>query len=206
MLIFFPHPYPDEILYSIFARYHKCSHNICAAHTSQDLFGKTAYAMPVLPGNLRVLCGRLSPDSLITADRLICNNTLFPLHKPFLTEHRIKILLDLMNKSGSGAEIMKVAASLTNSIKPSRFLKYCPECLRMDEERYGEPYWHRTHQVFGVHICHIHNAWLKESAISVLEQRDRRAYYCLDNDQLGIETPLSKNVRTSIITWQWPRM
>lgn len=40
MLTFFPTPYPDEILYSTFARYHMRSANSSIKDTLDDLFGK----------------------------------------------------------------------------------------------------------------------------------------------------------------------
>lgn len=35
-------------------------------------------------------------------------------------------------------------------------IKACPECISTDTEKFGEPYWHRCHQVDAVHICHSH--------------------------------------------------
>lgn len=39
MIGFFPIPYPDEILYSVFARYHARSKNRSLAATVHNLFG-----------------------------------------------------------------------------------------------------------------------------------------------------------------------
>ncbi len=190
MLVFFPYPYEDELLYSVFARYHERSHNSRFDYTSMDLFGRTTHAMPGLPSGLRALCGRLPKESLFKADRVICDNTLFPLYRPFLPENRMKVLLDLMKKLSGGAMLIKVAGILQSNIKPPRFLRYCPQCVKSDEEKNGEAYWHRSHQIVGVRICHIHDVWLRESSVAVLEQRDRRAYYVLESNELHLEETL----------------
>ncbi len=38
MMTFFPTPYTDEILYSVFARYHEKSPNFNGSETARDLF------------------------------------------------------------------------------------------------------------------------------------------------------------------------
>lgn len=47
----------------------------------------------------------------------------------------------------------------------SQQLKYCPTCLIEDEVKYGEPYWHRVHQLRGVFYCPEHRDKLVYSAI-----------------------------------------
>jgi len=39
-------------------------------------------------------------------------------------------------------------------------IKLCPDCVKADTLRYGEPYWHRSHNVDGVHYCWIHGVEL----------------------------------------------
>ncbi len=39
--------------------------------------------------------------------------------------------------------------------------RFCPECLKMDFETCGEPYWHRTHQILNVVVCHLHGVPLR---------------------------------------------
>ena len=35
-------------------------------------------------------------------------------------------------------------------------LKYCPTCYLLDTEKYGEPFWHRVHQIPLLPICPMH--------------------------------------------------
>lgn len=57
------------------------------------------------------------------------------------------------NGSGIHASIGIMASS--TGIKSTLF--FCPKCYEMDISKYGEPYWHRTHQLSGVFICPAHN-------------------------------------------------
>lgn len=181
MLLFFPSPYPDELLYSVFARYHAWSFNTSAEHTCFDLFGTITYATVELPANLSALCRRLSENSVVTPDLLIREHTLFPLYKPFLPDEKQQKIKNLMMKSKTGSEIARISGLVQWNLRPNRFLKYCPVCFKHDEEICGEPYWHRSHQPSGAYVCHVHNVWLRNSIIAVLEQRDRRAYHCLSD-------------------------
>lgn len=60
MLPFFPEAYPDELAFSIFARYHYLSGNISLKDTMIDLFdNKSACAIIDLPNRLDKLCNLL---------------------------------------------------------------------------------------------------------------------------------------------------
>lgn len=50
-------------------------------------------------------------------------------------------------------------------------IKICPECLREDTIKYGEPYIHCNHQISGVHICPIHHCRL-------MRYRGKRGHAC----------------------------
>jgi hypothetical protein len=45
------------------------------------------------------------------------------------------------------------------------FLRVCRQCIRDDLKRHGESYWHRSHQLPGVHICLKHNGELMETNV-----------------------------------------
>lgn len=168
MLVFFPTPYPDELLYSICARYHQRSGHTSTGHTMLDLFGnRLAAAMVDLPTHINSIVERLPPKTLHTAKELINTHTLLPLYRPFLPIHRAKQLeLLMMGKSRAGNIHMTIGqtASCIASIK---FLRYCPSCLVDDEQKHGEPYWHRSHQVSWVRVCHLHSVSLLDSEVAV---------------------------------------
>ena len=52
----------------------------------------------------------------------------------------------------------------TRDIKP-RSLRYCPICVREDTQTYGEPYWHREHQIGLMPLCPRHRCRLRDKPI-----------------------------------------
>ena len=84
MLGFFPTPYPDELLYSLIARYHLRSGSISPKITLSELFGSTSTIATIdLPANLNNLTKRLQHLTPNHARDLIAKHTLYPLYQPF---------------------------------------------------------------------------------------------------------------------------
>lgn len=195
MLPFFPEPHPDELLYSVFARYHFLSRNISYKDTVLDLFGrKSACAVMDLPNHLADLYKRLPPGSRNTPEKLIRNHTLFPLYRPFLPQDRAERIQQMMLDSNRGGQIHTTIGVMASSIRAPRLLKYCTDCFLDDESRFGEPYWHRTHQVFGVFLCPIHKTGLLESNVAVSAQQNKHVFEALinyDKRQAVFEIPPS---------------
>ncbi len=105
MLSFFPKPYPDEILYSVLARYHIRSGNMGPKLTVQELFNSNnAIATADLPCNLEALATNLSLISQITGEELIQNHTLYRFYAAFLPQERSQQILEAM-RSGDGGGI-----------------------------------------------------------------------------------------------------
>lgn len=182
MLPFFPTPYPDELLYSVLARYHIWSRNMSYKDTVMDLFGcKTACAVMDLPNHLDALYERLPAGSLTTVERMINWHSLFPVYRPFLPKERAVKIIQAM-KSSKGGQIHTTIGIMASSITSPRFLRYCHECMQADENQYGEPYWHRIHQVFGVHICPHHQTWLTESDVAVTAKQNKHVFQPLSNN------------------------
>ncbi len=177
MLPFFPEPYSDELAYSIFARYHYLSCNTNFKETMKDLFGSTtACAVVDLPNRLQRLCDQLPKNSSITAESIIQKNTLFPLFQPFLPQHRTLKIIQMMKDSNKGSRIHNTCGVMASTIPAPKHLRVCPQCLTEDEESFGETYWHRIHQVFGVFICPHHQVWLKESNISISSPMNKHVF------------------------------
>jgi hypothetical protein len=166
MLTFFPTPYPDELLYSILARYHIRSGNFGPKATLRDLFGSTrVVATYDLPSHLDALVPRLPPYSRHTAESLISEHTLYPFYAPFLPPARAQLVLNSM-KAHSWGDIHARIGIMASLVKPTGYLRFCPECLQTDEKMYGEPYWHRLHQVPGVLVCPQHFTSIYDSQVS----------------------------------------
>lgn len=169
MLSFFPILYPDELLYSALARYHIRSGNKSFRQTDLDLFGYSSQQLcrVTLTNNLNYLDKNLSFFSKLTFSELLQNHTLYPFYATFLMPQEAWQLKDCMGKklSGSIFEVAKVATNSTGDT--NKFLKFCPVCLEKDTQEYGEPYWHRIHQIPGILVCPNHGVILHDSYVAV---------------------------------------
>lgn len=162
-----PVPYPDELLYSIIARYHLRSGNTSPKATIEDLFSsRTATAIVDMPCNIDVLCENISKINKIEPENLILYHTLFPYYTAFLRQDRVEFAMAAM-RSDFGGNIHSSMGIMASTISVPEFLRFCPECNRVDASIYGEYYWHRIHQMPGVFVCPEHFELLHNSTIAV---------------------------------------
>jgi hypothetical protein len=181
MLGFFPTPYPDELLYSLIARYHIRSGNISPKITLQELFGSTTtIATPDLPSNLNYLTKQLQNLFPNSVTDLIDRYTLYPFYRPFLPPQRDQLIQKSM-KADIGQNIHTRAGIMASAIATPRYFRFCPQCNVEDLDRYGEIYWHRLHQITGVFICPEHSTLLQDSTIS-FQGFNRHEYYAASSD------------------------
>lgn len=170
MIGFFPDPYPDELLYSICARYSSRVQYGQVKSVASELFGtKCNTAIIELPCYLDHLISVLPLGHKYTVDQLIDNHTLLRFYSPFLTEFRVKRLVDSM----SGLNNFPIYSCLSlyrTAIESPKWLRFCPKCAEEDLENFGELYWHRLHQIPGVFVCSKHQLFLE---ISHAQVRDR---------------------------------
>lgn len=182
MLPFFPHPYPNELLYSTIARYHFRSKNLTYRDTAQELLGSpTASAIALLTSNTVFLHSQLHPNTLLTPDKLISEHTLFPLYKPFLEKDRADLAMRYM-KSSSVGDGKQLTGLLRYSLNAGRSFKYCPQCFATDKTTHGEAYWHRDHQHFGVLTCYKHNSLLVDTGLPLAPTPQQRMLHRLDQE------------------------
>jgi hypothetical protein len=177
MLSFFPTPYPDELLYSVLARYHIRSGNTGPKLTLWDLFGSNDGISAVdLPYNLAALAKNLSLISQMSCEELLQNHTLYPFYAAFLPQGRAREVAEAM-KSDYGGGIHGKVGIRPSAIKSLRFFRFCPSCRENDQRTYGELYWHRIHQVPGVLVCPHHGDELQDSLVPMrgLNRQEYRA-------------------------------
>lgn len=167
MMHFFPTPYPDEILYSILARYSIR----CGIASNQLIIGSifskpTAGAIMELPFNLYALEANLPVNCSNTAEKLIEKHTLYPFFTAFLPKERAISIKKLMLED-SGTMIYGKAGIMGMKVPLNLYLRFCPQCFKEDIETYGEAYWHRLHQVPCVIVCPTHRILLHNSTVLV---------------------------------------
>jgi len=179
MLGFFPIPYPDELLYSILARFYVWSANTSPKVALKEFFGRTSVVATFdLPSHLESLVQNLPVGSTHTASSFIQQNTLYPLYSPFLPLNRSKAVFDSMICHFSG-DIHSRTGIMASTVPQIKFFRFCQICSQEDLMKYGELYWHRVHQIAGVLVCPVHQVWLQNSSVKV-KGENRHEFYAAD--------------------------
>ncbi|TDY07309.1 UNVERIFIED_CONTAM: TniQ protein [Lysinibacillus xylanilyticus] len=166
MLAYFPKLYEDELLYSWFARYHVHSANISPKQTMKDLFGTvTVTAIPDLPTHLNSVYERIKHFDIPSLDELIEEHTLFRYYTAFQPKHIMESILEAMKNGNHSSRIYLMAGIASSSVKEWDYFRFCPSCMEEDTKYKGEPYWHLSHQIPGVHLCLKHGDYLCNSTV-----------------------------------------
>ena len=163
MLSFFPTPYPDELWYSVIARYHTHSGALSWQATMAALFGnaRDTDVGSFFPNNsIHQILEQLPPDFL-SAQEVALQHTLLPFLMRFQPADRKTAILEAFL---SGEDMRPRYLRATRDIKP-RSMRYCPICVREDTQTYGEPYWHREHQIGLMPLCPRHRCRLRDKPI-----------------------------------------
>lgn len=171
MLGFFPTPHPDELLYSICARFSDRVAYPNAKSILQELFGaSTASAIIDLPNRLGHLAMVL-PAGALTTVHLIGHHTLLSFFSAFLPPARVSLIRKDMQFSSGPAAHMR-SGVMGSGIPGLAHLRFCPTCKQDDEKRLGEPYWHKLHQLHGVEVCPSHQVFLENSKVALRAGRN----------------------------------
>lgn len=190
MIAHFPTLHPDELLYSLCARYGDRVGYRNKGAVSLELFGvKASTATIDLPSRLGYLVENLPAGHLLHVDRLIDERTLLPFYSPFLKKSNVDRLREEMKGAGGGV-VHKVASITPGIIRSPDFLRFCPLCVVADREDFRECYWHRLHQVPGTLVCHKHRTFLEESKVQARNRTNSYAYVSAEQANLNAETRL----------------
>lgn len=154
-----------------------------------DLFAMPgAVASYDFPSHLQRFYSRLSEGSLLTPHRIIMQNTLFPFYKPFLSLQQASRCETMMKGDEGGDRICLTMGVMASSIRMAKNLKYCPTCIDVDRKKYKGAYWHRSHQLPGVEVCHKHFDTLIESEADVFLRQNNQIFEPLE--KCVVENPL----------------
>lgn len=138
--------------------------------TNLALWGNTYGKKLFLPDGIERIAAQIPQDTGLTAERFINENTIFPLLKPFITQNKCDALSNAMRFGDQN--IYNFIGFVRVFTMQHRFLRYCGQCIERDTALYGEPYWHRIHQLPGIYVCPIHNTATIESAVTPSDLRD----------------------------------
>lgn len=164
MIACFPTPYPDELLYSLFARYFVKSGYMGYASAAEDLFAKKTVHPDI--EFINMLSGEVlyHLQKIMTLEDLIMKHTMFPYYGRFLRKERRRQALAMLIEMD---ERYHNLIYTTKSKPVVRCLRYCSICAAEDRKKYGEAYWHRSHQLVGVNICAVHGCRLFNSMVQI---------------------------------------
>lgn len=163
MLSFFPSPYPDELWYSVLARYHTHSGALSWQATMAALFGdaRDTDVGSFFPNNsIHKILAQL-PPGFFPAQEIALQHTLLPFLMRFQPADRKAAILEAFL---NGEDMRPRYLRATRDIKP-RSMRYCPVCVREDTQTYGEPYWHREHQIGLMPLCPRHRCRLLDKPL-----------------------------------------
>ncbi|OQS31315.1 hypothetical protein B0T40_22655 [Chromobacterium haemolyticum] len=109
MLAYFPQIYPDELLYSVLARYHRHTGSTSPKQTLDDLFGdRHVIARPDLPGHLELLVQRIPASRDLSRVRVIMELTLYPYFLAFADGVRRGYARQAMEARGTSGLYLKL--------------------------------------------------------------------------------------------------
>lgn len=158
---FFPSLYPDELVYSLWARYHIKSGNIHYSETSQELFGKVIINPELEFIDILTPTTRAYLTKNISMEEVVLDHTMFKQYARFQSHEKRQELYELLyHTKGYYASAITI-----NHKEENGTLKYCPLCAKEDRTKYGETYWHRSHQLRGLAICPTHFCKLHTSNV-----------------------------------------
>ena len=170
MLTHFPTPYPGEWWYSVLCRYFVRTGYRNFATASRELYGaRKAIHGRLFPGSSCYQVVSKLPEGILDIKRILLEHTLMPYYLRFYPAmKKEQVFQSLLQGKPGGLTSIDLLG-----VEGEEGLKYCPLCYQEDIKRYGEPYWHREHQIPLTpccikHKCHLIKHGVKYSSLSEL--------------------------------------
>jgi hypothetical protein len=159
-----PIPAPDELLYSVLARYARMAGGLSPRLAAAQLLGSAqCAAVWDLPCHLQHAARALG----LGIGELIDRHTLLPyLASGFLPGQRSR-LRRWMAGNHRGGSLHAASGTTASAVANTVRLRYCPQCAREDARDWSAPVWRRLHQCPGVVWCVPHARPLLQSAVVV---------------------------------------
>lgn len=215
MMLQFPTPYKDELLYSVIARYGIRSGNTSHRAVLEDVFGSDRFTacLELQPGVSHII-SNLPANSAISADQLIFQNTMYPFFTAFRDEKQAQHIYDSL-LDNHGKDLNNAIGLMSSTVKPVAYFQYCPLCSQEDLDVRGELYWRRMHQIPGVRICTKHGIWLSESKVPTRRIKQefkapkletcpfQNVHIVSDNNMLGQYSCIINNIER-LLNYQYP--
>jgi len=158
----YPAPFPDELAYSVIARYLRDWGYQSRKQLLSELMKNSQRQIAIeWPIDLVGMAKSFSASRSMTPTYLAQHHTLLPYFACFEPlEARRKIVARVNDPNGS-----QIFSIRTRNNGTSSALKFCTECLDEDTALHGMTYWHRAHQLPGIVACEKHGILLYRSTV-----------------------------------------
>lgn len=190
MIAFFPEIYPDELLYSQIARYHSRSGYARYVYTVSDIYQNGKLVHPCVD-----FVNKYTTDAMNwitkndTWNNIVFKHTMYPAYIRFLPkQRRIDAINGILSCEGNWKNLMCIPL-----LNEPRYIRYCPECVKEDRDKYGETYWHRSHQIPRIRVCPKHSCFLENSEIPVSSKSSLGLYDAENNIPKKLKTRICEN-------------
>ena len=160
--MYFPDPYPDELLGSLFIRacHHLGLRPKALARLLSDGKGDLFFLYPSFFDRTARLTG-LSPEELLL------HHTVFRYAAIGLKPDRRALLAKQLLAATARGNSVRLRATLGLHVEALSFRRYCQQCCEEDIRQFGESYWHTCHALPGVFTCPQHSQPLQVTALSL---------------------------------------
>jgi hypothetical protein len=195
----FPAPYPDELLYSLLARYKQRVKYPSNKKLVKELFGsETSTVIHDLPCNLEFFSKSLPPNNLYSVNYILNNLTLLPYYSAFSSSEIISKTKRQMTKANGNGIHARLGIMATKVSMP-QYMRYCPLCCSEALSNYSETYWHRSHQLPGVLICLKHQIKLVDSQVKTTSNKNPDIFVAANESALNTKNIFDCENTNSII-------
>lgn len=183
---YFPQIYPDELVYSVLARFYVHSGYVSYNSCFNEIYLSGSIRPDIEFVNQIVPEIRQQFERQIPWEQVIWKHTMYPYYSRFADKDKREEAWLAMEHMGTAESIVQPKFSRILSLPQSReekhCLKYCPICAKRDRNLYGETYWHRRHQVRGLDICYEHGCRLTDSDISLMSYGGSSVLRCAEHE------------------------
>ena len=164
MISYLPELYPDELVYSWFCRLYIHGGYLTHKAALTDLFEKrSCNPSKEFIGYLNAEAKK-TISNVIPINKLVTDHTMFPQYARFLpSDEKLAALRPLGEGSTDPHHVFTILIRNPNS----EWMRYCPLCVNEDREKYGETYWHLSHQIRNINLCPKHKCHLINSSVSI---------------------------------------
>lgn len=163
--LYVPRDYPDELFYSLAARFVRHLDVRSPKAALRMLYGSTSIIAGVdLPGRFGRLRWLFEERWGIAIEDTIWSMTLLPYYVGKIPQkERQEAIARLVDDQVTGLHTcLGICAS---QVHQHDFLNLCPVCVEQDVARFGEIYWHRAHQLPGTFVCAEHGVSLATTQV-----------------------------------------